>query len=119
MNGLDPWWPAGLLALALLGDALLSMRPPGFIRDCLDGVLFPREWWWALIAVKLLAVTGLVVGYWNAGIGVAAAAGVVAYFVAAVVAHLRAHFLKSSFWVNCLGMLGLATGVLALSLPSL
>jgi hypothetical protein len=119
MNGLDPWWPAGLLAAVLLGDALLSLRPPAFIRDCLDGVRFPREWWWALIAAKLLAVAGLVVGRWEAGVGVAAAFAVVAYFLCATVAHVRARFLTSSFWVNCLGMLGFAVGVLALSVPSL
>lgn len=58
----DPWWLSVTLAALLLLDATLSMRPPAFIRDCLDGVHFPRDWWWTLIAIKLTAVAGLLVG---------------------------------------------------------
>lgn len=39
----DPWWAPAILALVLLGDAIMSLRPPAFIRDCLDGVGFPRD----------------------------------------------------------------------------
>lgn len=56
------WWPTALLALALLVDALLSIRPPAFIQGCLDGVGLPREWWWTLVVIKLLAAAGLVAG---------------------------------------------------------
>lgn len=112
-----PHWPWLTVALAvvLLGDALLSVRPPVFIQDCLDGVRFPRDWWWTLIVIKLVAVAGLFAGLWYPGVGVAANAGVVAYFVCAAVAHVRARFLGSTFWVNCLGMLGFAVVVLILS----
>lgn len=115
---LDPvlWWPLAVLALALAADAALSLRPPAFIRDCLDGVGFPREWWWVLIVVKTLAVAGLVAGIWVPGVGVTASAGVVVYFSCAVVAHLRARFFGSAFWVNCLGMLALSLAVLLLTL---
>lgn len=111
----QPWWPAALLALSLLGDALMSIRPPKFIRDCLDGVNFPREWWWVLIYVKLLAVAGLLIGIKAEGIGLAANLGVIAYFLAAAYAHFKAHFLKQEFWLNCLGMLGFAVAVLLYS----
>ena len=47
--------------------------------------------------------------------GVAANAGVVAYFVCAAIAHVRAGFLGSTFWVNCLGMLAFSTLVLIVS----
>lgn len=112
-----PHWPWLTVALAavLLGDALLSVRPPAFIRDCLDGVRLPRDWWWILIAIKLLAVVGLLAGLRYPGVGVAANAGVVAYFVCAAVAHVRARFLGATFWVNCLGMLGISVLVLVLS----
>ncbi len=112
----DPWWPSMLLAVALLVDALLSLRPPAFIRDCLDGVRFPREWWWTLIVIKLLAASGLVAGLWLPGIGAAANVGVVAYFVCAAVAHVRAGFTGTSFWVNCLGMLAFSVATLVLTL---
>lgn len=110
------WWLPVLLAAVLLVNALLSMRPPRFIRDCLDGVGFPRDWWWTLILIKLLAAVGLLVGLWVPGVGIAANVGVVAYFLAAAVSHLRAHFLGPAFWMNCLGMLLLSTAVLVLSL---
>jgi hypothetical protein len=108
-------WLTIALAVALLGDALLSVRPPRFIQDCLDGVRFPRDWWWTLIAIKLVAGAGLLVGLSVPGVGIAANAGVVGYFVCAAIAHVRAQFLGSTFWVNCLGMLGFATIVLIVS----
>lgn len=111
----DPTWPTMLLAGVLLGDALLSLRPPAFIRDCLDGVGYPREWWWTLIVIKTVAVTGLVAGLWIPGLTFAANVGVVAYFVTAAAAHVRARFTVASFWLNCLGMLTLSVAVLILS----
>lgn len=103
-----PWWLTMLLALALFSDALMSVRPPRFIQRCLDGVGLPRDWWWPLIAVKLLATAGLVVGLEDPGVGFAAAVGAIAYFICAAYAHYRARFLKQEFWLNCLGMLALS-----------
>lgn len=110
-------WPGLLLALVLLGDAILSLRPPRFISACLTGVGYPREWWWTLIVIKVLAVGGLVAGVWVSGIAVASHTGVIAYFICAAAAHVRARFFGPAFWVNCLGMLGLAviTPLLAFS----
>lgn len=110
-----PAWPVIVLAAILLGDALMSIRPPGFVRDCLGGVGFPLEWGWALVWIKLLAVTGLIVGLWQPGVGVAATAGVIGYFLAASAAHVRARFTGVTFWVNCLGMLAIAVAVLLYS----
>lgn len=101
----EPWWMPGLLAAVLLGDAIASIRPPKFIQDCLEGVRLPREWWWILNVIKMLAAAGLIVGFWSPGVGFAANAGVVLYFICAAAAHLRAQFLGRAFWVNCLGML--------------
>jgi TRAP-type C4-dicarboxylate transport system permease large subunit len=111
----DLWWPSALLALALFSDAVMSVRPPAFIRQCLDGVHFPRDWWWTLVVVKLLATAGLLAGLRYAGVSVTTNVAVIAYFVCAAVAHYRARFLKQEFWVNCLGMLALSTAVLFLS----
>lgn len=111
----DPWWLTALLAVVILSDAALSIRPPKFIRDCLTGVGFPREWWWTLLVIKLLAATGLIVGLWVPGIAFAANVGVVVYFLAASYAHIRARFTRHEFWLNCLGMLVLSAAVLALS----
>lgn len=111
----DPWWLPATLAAVLLFDAAASLRPPRFIRDCLDGVGFPREWWWTLIVIKTLAVIGLIVGIWVPGVALAANTGVLVYFVCAAVAHLRARFTGASFWLNCLGMLALSIVVLVFS----
>ena len=103
------WWLPALLAAVLLVDVLLSIRPAAFIRDCLDGVRFPRAGWWTLIVIKTLAAAGLIVGIWVAGVAFAANIGVIVYFLCAAAAHVRARFLRSEFWINCLGMLGLST----------
>lgn len=111
----DPWWVPAILAFVLLADAVMSLRPPAFIRDCLDGVGFPRDWWWALIVVKVLAAAGLIAGIWIPGFALAATIGVIAYFVSAVVAHIRARSLGQEFWLNCLGMLVLSLAVLVIA----
>ena len=90
-------WLILTLAVVLLGDALLMLRPPAFIVTCLTGVGFPREWWWALIVIKILAVIG-----------------VVCYFLCAVAAHVRSKFTGlAPAWLSCLTCLSLAvvTGV--------
>ncbi|MGO1562796.1 putative membrane protein [Actinomycetales bacterium JB111] len=107
----DPWWAAVSLAIVLIADAAMSVRPAAFIRDCLDGVGFPRDWWWTLIVIKLLAATGLLAGVWLPGMGSAANIGVIAYLLTATAAHIRADFTGREFWVNCLGMLGLSVAV--------
>ena len=109
------WWLPALLAAALLIDVVLSLRPPTFIRNCLAGVGFPRDWWWSLIVIKSTAVVGLVAGIWLPGVAFAANAGVIVYFMSAAAAHLRARFLGSAFWINCLGMLTLSLAVQVLS----
>lgn len=109
-------WPSIVLAVVIFGDAVMSIKPPKFIQRCLDGVNFPREWWWALVYIKLLATAGLIVGLYVPGIGIAANVGVIAYFLAASYAHFKAKFLKSEFWINCLGILALSIATLLLTL---
>lgn len=112
----DPVWPVIVLAVILGGDALASIRPPALIRECLTGVGFPiDDWGWVLVYVKLLAVAGLIVGIWQPGVGVTTTAGVIAYFLAASVAHVRAGFTGMTFRVNCLGMLAISVVVLIYS----
>ncbi|WP_149359401.1 DoxX family protein [Lolliginicoccus suaedae] len=107
----DPLWPTVLLAAILLGDALISIRPPRFVTDCLDGVGFPLEWGWTLVYIKVLATAGLLVGLAHPGIAAATNAAVIGYFLAAAYSHIRARFLGSVFWFNCLGMLALSVAV--------
>ncbi|QNQ90917.1 hypothetical protein GP475_09920 [Corynebacterium poyangense] len=113
---LPSWWVLPvLLALVLLVDVALSVKPVGFIRDCLHSVHFPENWWWVLLVVKTLAAIGLIAGIWIPGVAFAANSGVVGYFICAAVAHLRAKATGAAFWLNCVGMLVLSCAILALS----
>lgn len=111
----DHWWLTVALAAALAGDALLSIRPPQFIQQCLEGVRFPRDWWWTLVVIKLAAAGGLLLGLRYDGVAATTNAAVIGYFLCAAYAHVRARFVGSEFWLNCLGMLGFSTLVLAVS----
>jgi hypothetical protein len=108
----DPWWPVAVIAVIVAGDAAMTFRPPTFIAACLDGVGLPRDWWWVLAVVKVTAVAGLIAGFWIPGVGLAAMAGLVVYFLTAAGAHLRAGYTGRDFWLNCLGMLALTVLVL-------
>lgn len=110
-----------LLAAVLAGDALMSIKPPKFISRCLNGVNFPKDWWWALIGIKSLAASGLVIGAAmdDASITTTVSVGVLAYFICAIIAHVKAGFLKQEFWVNCLGMTALSAAVLALNVMAM
>lgn len=50
----------------------------------------PRSWWFWLGSAKALGAVGLVVGLWIPSLGVAAAIGLVLYFLGAVLTVLRA-----------------------------
>ena len=109
------WMLPAFLAAVLLGDVALSIKPVRFIRDCLNSVRFPENWWWSLLVIKVLAAGGLIAGIWVPGLAFAANAGVIAYFLCAAVGHIRARATGTAFWINCLGMLVLSGLTLALS----
>lgn len=110
-----------LLAAVLAGDALMSIKPPKFISRCLSGVNFPKDWWWALIGIKALAAAGLTVGaaIGDASVTTTVSVGVLGYFIFAIIAHIKAGFLKQEFWINCLGMTALSAVVLALNVAAM
>lgn len=103
----DPWWPVAVMAAIVLVDGGLTFAPPKAIANCLDGVGLPRDWWWVLAVVKFLAAAGLIAGFWIPGVGLAATAGLIAYFLTAAAAHIRAGYIGRDFWLNCLGLLTL------------
>lgn len=111
----SPVWPVLILLVIQAGDAAMMLRPPKFIVDCLEGVRFPRDWWWVLVTAKASAVAGLLAGLWIPGVAMTTTAAVVVYFLAAATAHLRARALNSTFYLNCLGMLTLSLAVLVVS----
>lgn len=101
----DPVWPVVLLALVQLGDGVLCLRPVRFVRECFEGVGFPREWWWVTPPVKFAAAAGLVAGVWVPWLGVVAVWALVLYFLVAILTHVRARDFGRNLFLNAAGML--------------
>jgi hypothetical protein len=80
-----------VVAVLLTGSAAfkLSHRPAAVESYRKAGV--PESWFNRLAALLLLAAAGLVVGLWWPLAGIAAAIGLVVYFVVAVGFHVRAY----------------------------
>lgn len=79
-----------LLALVLTASAAGKLTKAPQVIENLDRAKVPHSWYPGLAAVELAGAVGLLVGLGAAGLGIAAAIGVVVYFVVAVSFHLRA-----------------------------
>ncbi|WP_428339030.1 DoxX family protein [Mycobacterium sp.] len=102
-----------LLALMLLFSAYGKLTHNPQVIDTVVGVGFPRRFIWLLAACECAGAVGILVGLYWWPIGVAAAIGVVTYFVLAIVAHLRA---KRFDLLGAGMLLALAIAVLVLRL---
>lgn len=79
-----------VLAVALVASAAMKLqRNPQVVAAIHDTVGVPMRWLPILAALEVAGAVGLIVGLWWAPLGIAAAIGVIAYFVGAVIAHLR------------------------------
>jgi len=79
-----------ILALILTVSAAMKLRRQPQIVDSIHGVIgVPLERFWVLAGLELVAAAGLVIGLWLAPLGIAAAIGAVAYFIGAIIAHVR------------------------------
>jgi len=81
---------AALLAAILLLSGRGKLTRDERITTSLRQAGVPLSWFPPLAACEIAGAVGLLVGIWLAPIGVAAAIGIVLYFVGAVIAHLRA-----------------------------
>ncbi|WP_412515438.1 DoxX family protein [Actinomadura madurae] len=115
---IKPWWPLAGLAAIQLGDAAMCLKPAGFIRACLTDVRFPRRYWRLLPVLKTAAAVGLMAGIWIEPLAVITAAALVAYFLVAIIFHIRARDFGRNLFVNATGMLVLCILVLAVVLRS-
>jgi hypothetical protein len=105
-----------LLAVALASCAAADFTRNEKILEALAKPRVPESWLTMLGALKALGALGLLVGIFVPAIGLAAAAGVVLYFVGAVIAHLRVR----DYAIAPAGVLGLvAVAALVLGLASL
>jgi hypothetical protein len=79
-----------LTALLATFSASLKLRRDPRITESIQGTIgVPLTWLPWLAAAELAGAAGLLVGLAVAPLGIAAAIGLVAYFVGAVIAHLR------------------------------
>lgn len=78
-----------LLALAALGSAGAKLSAQPQVVDMLARLGVPGSWIPRLAAAEIAGGLGLLVGLAVAPLGVAAAIGLVCYFVGAVATHLR------------------------------
>jgi hypothetical protein len=99
-------------AIITAGVAVADFIPAGFVLANSAEVGVPRSWLPALGAVKLAGAGGLVVGLLGVpALGIAAAAGLVLFFIGAVVTHLRARVLYNIAFPGGYLLLSAASGV--------
>jgi hypothetical protein len=83
-----------ITAIATAAVAIPDFIPAGFVLANSAKVHVPRSWLPMLGIVKVAGAIGLLVGLVGPpAIGIAAATGLMLYFIGAVIAHLRAHVL--------------------------
>ncbi|CDO89078.1 hypothetical protein AWC29_21340 [Mycobacterium triplex] len=83
-----------ITAIVTGGIAVADLIPAKFVLANSAEVGVPRSWLPALGLTKLAGAVGLVAGLVGLpALGIAAAAGLVLFFVGAVLTHLRAHVL--------------------------
>jgi len=78
-----------LLAVAALGSAGSKLSKQPKVVEGLTTVGVPLSWFPRLAALEIAGAIGLLIGLAVARLGIAAAIGLVAYFVGAVIAHVR------------------------------
>jgi hypothetical protein len=80
------------LSLALVASAVTKLtKQPRVVEVIAGRVGVPMSWFPMLASAEIAGAVGLTIGLWVPALGIAAAIGVVLYFIGAVVAHLRAN----------------------------
>ena len=85
-----------LLALICLNSAVMKLRENEQVVAIIGGTVgVPARYFPALAALEIAGAVGIALGLWLVPLGVAAAVGLVGYFVGAVAGHLRVHDIKN------------------------
>jgi uncharacterized membrane protein YphA (DoxX/SURF4 family) len=80
------------LSVGLIASGAAKLTKQARVVEGVNGrVGVPLSWFPALASLEIAGAVGLLIGLWVPALGVAAAIGVVLYFVGAVIAHLRAN----------------------------
>ena len=104
-----------ITAIVTAAIAIPDFIPAGFVLANSAKVHVPRSWLPMLGALKLAGALGLLVGVVGPpAIGIAAASGLVLYFIGAVIAHVRARvFYNIAFPGAYLGLSAVSLVLLA------
>jgi hypothetical protein len=108
----DPVWPLIVLAAVTAVDGVLCLKPAAFIAQCFTDVRLPRRYWRLASPIKFAAAAGLIAGIWIPFLALLTTCCLIAYFVVAIVMHIRARDLGRNLFVNASGMLLLCLLVL-------
>ena len=104
-----------LLSVMLAGSAAVDFARVKMVAVNMAKVGVPESWMTMLGLLKAAGAVGLLVGFIVPPIGLAAAIGVVLFFVGAIVVHVRAHaYDASGGFPAAMAFLVLAAVVLAL-----
>ena len=101
----DPLWPVVVVGLIQLADGFLCLKPVPFVAECLRGVRFPQRFWWVLPPVKFAAGAGLILGIWVPYVSALTIVALIAFFMVAITAHIRARDFGHYLFINATGML--------------
>ncbi|OBA74187.1 hypothetical protein A5641_28680 [Mycobacterium sp. 1554424.7] len=103
-------------AVVTAAIAVADLIPAGFVLANSAEVGVPRSWLRPLAAVKLAGAAGLLAGLVALpALGIAAAVGLVLFFVGAVITHIRAHVLYNIAFPGAYLCLSAATLALMLA----
>ena len=105
-----------LVAAAMMFSAVLDFARFPQIAVNMGRAGVPQTWMMPLGVLKAAGAIGLLVGIVVPAIGIAAAAGLVLFFVGAVITHVRGHFYEFTLPIS---FLALAVAALALRLVTL
>jgi uncharacterized membrane protein YphA (DoxX/SURF4 family) len=104
-----------LLAAICLNSAVMKLRKNEQVLAVIHGTVgVPQRQLPVLAGLEIAGATGILIGLWLEPLGIAAAVGLVAYFLGAVIGHLRVRDTKNL--AMPLPPLVLAVAVLALRL---
>ncbi|WP_329102294.1 DoxX family protein [Micromonospora sp. NBC_01699] len=103
------------VVLAILLSAMLLMSARGKLTkdervvQGLTAAGVPLNWYPPLAIIEIIGAVGLIVGIFLAPLGVAAAIGVVLYFVGAIIAHVRTGDTKGAAAPGTILLVAIAT----------
>ena len=101
---------SSLLAAALLASGFSKLRKDSRQLQLIGAIGFPKDKMWLLGVAEIAGTIGLVAGLFWSPIGIAAAIGLMLYFIGAIISHIR---VKEGFSTPLI-MLLIAVAALAL-----